>query len=98
MKNSVLALAALASTAVSLPALAAPVSISVRTADLNLYSPAGRAALARRISTAAKTVCIVDGDRDLKSIAEGNKCYTNAVANAWSQTTLAAGGGKSVSK
>lgn len=82
MKKSVLALAALASATVCTPAFAAPVSASVRTADLNLASAAGRATLERRISAAAKDVCIVEGSRDLKAMIEGNKCYHDAVRAA----------------
>ena len=91
MNKSVLALAALASAVVSVPAVAAQLSASVRTADLNLSTPAGRDTLARRISAAAKSVCIVEGDRSLRSMTEGNKCYTSAVADARSQTLIAAG-------
>ena len=98
MNKSVLALAALASAVISVPALAAPMSTSIRVADLNLSTPAGRVTLARRISAAAKTVCIVEGDRSLTSIVAGNKCYTNAVADARSQTFVAAGGGKTAIK
>ena len=98
MNKSVLALAALASAVVSVPAMAAPMSTSVRTADLNLSSPAGRNTLARRISTAAKTLCIVEGDRSLKSIAEGKKCYRSAIAGARSQTMITVSGGKAVVK
>lgn len=79
MSKSFLALAAVASAALSVPALAAPASTSVRTADLNLASPAGREALNRRIAFAAKRVCIVEGDRSLVAMVNGNKCYEEAV-------------------
>lgn len=92
MNKSVLVLAMLASAVVSVPAFAAPVSASVKTADLNLSSQAGRQVLARRISFAAKMVCIVDGDRSLVAMVEGNKCYDRAVNSAQRQTTSAAGG------
>lgn len=85
MKKSVLALAALATALVSVPALAAPISTSVRTADLNLSSPAGRETLSRRISTAAKRVCNVSGDPSLVSIMAGNRCYDRAVNAAQNQ-------------
>lgn len=82
MNKSVLALAALASAFVSATAFAAPASTKVRTADLNLASPAGRDTLARRISYAAKAICIVDGDRSLVAMIEGKKCYDRAVNSA----------------
>jgi len=82
MNKSIMAFAALASAAACAPAFAAPMSASVRTADLNLASPAGRATLERRISLAAKQVCIVEGSRDLSAMIEGNKCYHDAVSAA----------------
>lgn len=91
MNKSVLALAALASAVVSVPALAAPASTSVRTSDLNLATSAGRDVLARRISFAAKRVCIVEGDRSLVGIIQGNKCYDNAVSTAQQQVASIAG-------
>ena len=92
MNKSVLALAALASAVVSVPALAAPMSTSVRIADLNLSSPAGRETLARRISTAAKRVCNVSGDPSLVSIIAGNRCYDRAVNAAQNQIVSVGGG------
>lgn len=92
MNKSVLALAALASAVVSAPAFAAPASTSVRTADLNLASSAGREALARRISFAAKRVCIVEGDRSLVAMVIGNKCYDNAVNAAHSKVASVSSG------
>lgn len=91
MNKSVLALAAMASAVVSAPAFAAPASATVRTADLNLASPAGREVLARRISFAAKRVCIVEGDRSLVAMINGNKCYDSAVSSAHSQVASLAG-------
>ena len=90
MNKSVLALAAMASAVVSAPAFAAPASATVRTADLNLASPAGRDTLARRISSAAKSVCIVRGDRSLIAMIEGNKCYDRAVSSAHSKVASVA--------
>jgi UrcA family protein len=83
MNKPVLTLAAMASAFVSAPAFAAPASATVRTADLNLASPAGREVLARRISFAAKRVCIVEGDRSLVAMINGNKCYDRAVSSAY---------------
>jgi len=90
MNKSVLALAAMASAVVSAPAFAAPASATVRTADINLASPAGREVLARRIAFAAKRVCIVEGDRSLVAMIEGHKCYDRAVSSAQSQVASAA--------
>lgn len=88
MNKSVLALAALASAALTAPAFAE--TKSVRTADLDLSSAAGRDTLARRISYAAKSVCIVDGDRSLVAMVEGRKCYDRAVDAAQPQIASAA--------
>lgn len=87
MNKSVLALAALAS-AFTAPAFAE--TKSVRTADLDLSSAAGRDTLARRISSAAKSVCIVEGDRSLVAMVEGRKCYDRAVGSAQPQLASAA--------
>lgn len=92
MNKSILALAAIASAISSVPALAATASTSVRTADLNLASSAGREALARRISFAAKRVCIVEGDRSLVAMVNGNKCYENAVNAAQSKVAFVSSG------
>jgi UrcA family protein len=92
MKKSVLALAAIASALSSVPAMAATSSTSVRTADLNLASAAGREALARRISSAAKRVCIVEGDRSLVAMVNGNKCYEDAVNSAQRKVASVPGG------
>ena len=91
MKKSVLALAALISISATVPAFAAPASTSVRTADLNLTSAAGRATLARRISTAAEQVCYVEGDRSLSSMANGKSCYDKAVREAQAKAASIAG-------
>lgn len=92
MFKSVLVLAALASAAVTAPAMAAPVSKAVRTADLNLSTAAGRDTLSRRISNAAETVCIVPGDRSLVAMVEGQKCYNRAVSAARLQVASVSGG------
>lgn len=92
MKTSTLVLAALLSAMTAVPAIAAPNSVSVRSADLNLANSAGREALARRISAAAKQLCIVTGDRSLVAMVEGNKCYDRAVNSAQRQVTSNSGG------
>lgn len=92
MNKSVLALAALASAIVSAPAFAAPPTALVRTADLNLASPVGRETLARRISFAAKRVCIVEGDLSLVAMIQGNKCYDEAVSSAQRKVASVPGG------
>ncbi|WP_219893053.1 UrcA family protein [Aquisediminimonas profunda] len=91
MKKSILVLAALISTAASVPAFAAPSSTSVRTADLNLTSAEGRAKLTRRISTAAEQVCYVEGDRSLSSFALGKACYDQAVREAHTKAAAMSG-------
>ena len=91
MHKSFLALATLASGLVSVPAFATPVSRVVRIGDLNLATPAGRDTLARRISHAAETVCIVRGDRSLAAMIEGKKCYDQAVVAAHRQVASVSG-------
>ena len=92
MNKFALALAAAASALSSVPAMAAPASVQVRTADLNLSSPAGRETLTRRISFAAKRVCIVEGDRSLVAMVNGNKCYEDAVNSAQRKVASVPGG------
>ena len=89
MPKSVLALAALASAFVSAPAFADVVSTAtVHYGDLNLGSRAGREALTRRISSAAKSVCFIrSDDRSLASWIDRNKCYDRAVNLAQLQVT-----------
>lgn len=86
MTKTLLALAAFASAAMTMPASAQSVRTSVKTADLNLATAGGRERLSRRISSAAKTLCIVDGDRSLVAMVNSNKCYDAAVASARSQS------------
>lgn len=91
MNKPILALAALASALVSAPAFADTSSVQVRTADLNLASGAGRTTLARRISLAAKQVCIDDGNRDLATMIDGYKCYRDAVRAAQGKVATLSG-------
>lgn len=92
MNKSILALAALAGAISSVPAFAEPVTTSVRIADLDLDSAAGRETLARRISSAAKRICDASGDPRLAAIIESNRCYDRAVNSTQYHVASAAGG------
>lgn len=61
----------------------------VSFADLNLASPAGQLALARRIDSAAGRVCYVDGDRSIDNYMLSKHCYKAAVADGLSQMNAA---------
>jgi UrcA family protein len=63
----------------------------VQTADLNLKSAAGRAALEGRIRAAANKVCEVDGDRSLETRLNVAACYSVALADGVRQGNAAGG-------
>jgi len=71
-------------TAVS-PALASGAGVSVRHADLNLASAAGRAALDRRIDRAARQVCGTALTVELDLAAEIEACRADVLAEARAQ-------------
>lgn len=54
---------------------------TVRYADLDLGRPAGRAALDRRLRSAARSVCTVDGTASVPSIID-TRCVRAALRNA----------------
>ncbi|MBC7520788.1 MAG: UrcA family protein [Sandarakinorhabdus sp.] len=57
--------------------------VEVRYSDLNLASPDGKAALAKRIEIAANTACGVGANqRDLALISQASRCHAEAVATA----------------
>jgi UrcA family protein len=79
---SALATAAAIKTA---PALAAPSSNAVtvvRTADLDLSSPAGKRALERRLVNAAHQVCDTASSFDLKARNAERACRDSVIATA----------------
>ena len=53
-------------------------SVAVSLADLDLSAQAGRDTLARRISLAARQVCGTADARDLKGMADRNRCLVDA--------------------
>jgi len=73
------------------PALAAEpaqpsINVSyVRTADLDLSSPAGQRALDLRLAHAAREVCGIASDVDLEGKNNDRKCRNDVLANANSQ-------------
>ena len=92
MKTALLSLAA--ATVLAGPVQANPILIvtepvrteRVQTADLNLKSAAGRAALAGRIRAAAIKVCEVDGDRSLETRLNVAACFSSAFADGIRQS------------
>jgi UrcA family protein len=94
MMTRTLALTALAmALAVTAPAHAerdlSERSKSVSTADLNLSSFEGRKKLERRITAAARSVCSVGEDRNLRAITAAGSCYRKAMADARDQMIAA---------
>ena len=81
------------------PALAASptenVSI-VRTADLDLTSKAGRAALDRRLATAAADVCGTASNADLVGSNKVRECRADVLAKARADTAQLASRGGSI--
>ena len=85
-------LCATASITSAVSAAAAPFearTTRISVADLNLSSPAGRAALERRVAAAADSVCRVNGYTDLGSLRAGEDCFAKAVDSAMTQVRLA---------
>jgi UrcA family protein len=87
---------ALAGAIISSPAYAAPLgearSVTVRTADLDLTGPAGRAALTHRINYAAHVVCGRPDERDLVASRLAKTCHADAMESAMPQVQLALSG------
>lgn len=85
--HSLFALAAALTTSllVGTTALAAPSAertISVSYADLDVTTPAGRAALERRVAAAAKQVCANDGLIDPRARLLASQCRATASTRA----------------
>ncbi len=96
MKTRTFALAALAAAIVSanaVPALAAPRSVAVKYADLDLSTPQGQAKLDQRVDRAAKGVCttyqVMTGSLRTANVDE--KCYQEALANLKAQLATLTG-------
>ena len=91
--KTLLSLAALAAAFTALPAsaqtAAAPASVAVATADLDRRSPAGIAALDRRIHAAVRTLCGEASDVDLHGKNAVGKCRVEALAQAETQRAQA---------
>ena len=68
-------------TAAAPAAASTPASVAVRTADLNLGHPQGRALLAARIKVAARAVCVAGGS-DTVSRGIEIRCVKAAIADA----------------
>lgn len=91
MRNAiVLALAAVTATlaAPALAAEAAPATVEVSIADLDLAAPAGNEALTQRIDAAVDEVCAKPHIRDLKAMLAWEECKTAARAGALEQISV----------
>ncbi len=89
---------ALAGAIISTPAYAAPAgetqSVTVRLGDLDLDSPAGRAALTHRITYAVRMVCGHPDERDLIASQLTKTCRADAIDRTMPQVQLALDGRK----
>lgn len=77
--------AALLAGAIASPALAGPLAVTkaiarVQTADLDLGSADGQAALATRMKRATRHVCAVDDNGQVNSRPDELKCRTKTLA------------------
>jgi UrcA family protein len=80
------------SAIVATPALAQADDAATRRvsyADLDLSSPAGRAVLDRRLTSAVRAVC-GSGSYDLSRMVAEKRCFKVAIGSARQQATLAA--------
>jgi UrcA family protein len=73
------------------PAAAQTAEVAVSYADLNLASPAGRAALDGRIALAARQVCAIGAGVDLKLTSQSRSCEDGAIASAAAQVDQVTG-------
>lgn len=82
-----LALSAAAFTLPALPAAAADGQMAVSYSDLNLTSEHGQRVLARRIDSAARAICKMDGIQTgtLLPNSQARACYERAKATATEQ-------------
>jgi UrcA family protein len=86
MLKTICALAALAiASALVAPTVSQaeePNSVRVSFADLNLASDSGQRTLQRRITGAARTVCVIEDSRELGLSRATNDCRNDAIASA----------------
>jgi UrcA family protein len=86
MLKTISALAALAvASALVAPTVSQaeePNSVRVSFADLNLASDLGQHTLQRRITGAARTVCVIEDSRELALARATNACRGDAIASA----------------
>ena len=82
--RSLIPIVLVASAVVASPAEAQP-SRMVSYGDLDLSSPAGQAALDRRIATAIRQVCGWAFPRDLQSTHEVQRCREQTLADVQAQ-------------
>jgi UrcA family protein len=80
-------LAALTAT-VAAPATAAEPSVIVSFADLDLATPAGKAALDQRIEAAVGKVCSQVGRRDIRGWMAAEECKVLTLADAMEQLAV----------
>ena len=85
MKKSLIAFAAIGAMMTTTPAFAG--NMQIKYDDLNLSSPAGQAALERRIDKAAREVCGVDRQRSGTRFPSrsAQKCFESAKKQATQQ-------------
>ena len=77
-------LAALAAT-IAAPAAAGEPSVTVAFGDLDLTTPAGKAALDKRIEAAVDKVCSLASRRDLAGWMAAEECKVLSLADAMEQ-------------
>jgi UrcA family protein len=81
MFNTLFLAAALAAT----PTVYEPRTKTVSAADLNLASEAGQATLERRVAVAVRSVCAVSSFRNLREMAQRDRCLRDAERKAGAQ-------------
>jgi UrcA family protein len=81
MRKPIFTVLAALTAAVAVPAAAEP-SVTVSFGDLDLASPAGKAALDERIEAAVEKVCSPSGRRDLRGWMAVEECKVLTLADA----------------
>lgn len=89
MPRTLFLAAAFAGALAAQPAYAG--SIAVRTAGLDLSSPAGQAILHGRVRAAASRLCVVNGLRPLAEVAASDRCMEDAISSALTRVAARAG-------
>ena len=89
--SKLLAIAAAAGTLTmaSAPAFAADQSVEVRYGDLDLSSEAGVSALKQRVAVAVRHVCGNADIRNLREVADMNRCRAEAATRSDNDVQLA---------